>query len=147
LLHPAAFDAVRADRTSVDAAVEESLRLEPAAARVDRYATVDVELAGSRIRTGDLVVVSLAAANRDPAVYDDPDAFRLDRANARSHVAFAQGPHACLGAQLARMETRAAIDAVLDRLLDLELVESSAVAGTIFRKPVALRVRWSTSAD
>jgi cytochrome P450 len=80
-------------------------------------------------------------------VYDDPDAFRLDRANARSHVAFAQGPHACLGAQLARMETRAAIDALLDRLLDLELVESSAVAGTIFRKPVALRVRWSTSAD
>ena len=129
LLHPAALDAVRADRSLVDVAVEESLRLEPAAARVDRYATVDVELAGAHVRAGDLVVVSLAAANRDPAVYDDPDAFRLDRANARTHVAFAQGPHACLGAQLARMETRAAIDAVLDQLHDLELVEPSAVAG------------------
>lgn len=146
LLAPDALAAVRADRTSIDTAVEESLRLEPAAARVDRYATVDVEVAGAHIGAGDLVVVSLAAANRDPAVYDDPDAFRLDRANARTHVAFAQGPHACLGAQLARMETRAAIDAVLDQLPGLELVEPSTVAGTIFRKPVALRVRWSTSA-
>jgi len=92
------------------------------------------------------VAVSLAGANRDPAVYDSPDEFRLDREHLRTHVAFAQGPHACIGAQLARLETRAAIEAVLDGLHDLELVEPSEVAGTIFRKPVALRVRWSTSA-
>jgi len=146
LVHPDALDAVRADRSLVDAAVEESLRLEPAAARVDRYATVDVQIGGAHIRSGDLVVVSLAGANRDPAVYDSPDEFRLDREHLRTHVAFAQGPHACIGAQLARLETRAAIEAVLDGLHDLELVEPSEVAGTIFRKPVALRVRWSTSA-
>ena len=146
LVHPAAMDVVRADRSLVDAAVEESLRLEPAAARVDRYATTDVELDGARIAAGDLVVVSLAAANRDPAVYERPDEFLIDRANARTHVAFAQGPHACLGAQLARMETRAALDAVLDQLHDLHLVVPSEVVGTIFRKPVTLRVRWSTAA-
>jgi cytochrome P450 len=145
LVTPGALDAVRADRSLVDAAVEESLRLEPAAARVDRYATADVELDGARIAAGDLVVVSLAAANRDPAVFDAPDEFRLDRPNGRGHVAFAQGPHACLGAQLARMETRAALEAVLDGLPALELAASSDVVGTIFRKPAALHVRWSAS--
>ncbi len=145
LMHPVAFDAVRADRSLVDTAVEESLRLEPAAARVDRYATADVEIDGAHVGAGDLVVVSLAAANRDPVVYDEPDEFRLDRANARTHVAFAQGPHACLGAQLARIETRAAVDAVIDLLPDVHLVETSRVAGVIFRKPIELRVRWSPS--
>jgi cytochrome P450 len=146
LLHPAALRAVRDDRSLVEAAVEESLRLEPAAARVDRYATVDMTLGAADIACGDLVVVSLAAANRDPAVYESPDEFRIDRDDARSHVAFAQGPHACLGAQLARIETRAAVDAVLDQLPDIELAEPSTVAGTIFRKPVDLRVRWSATA-
>ncbi len=145
LVHSNSLDAVRADRSLVDAAVEESLRLEPAAARVDRYATADVEVDGAHIGSGDLVVVSLAAANRDPDVYDEPDEFRLDRVNARTHVAFAQGPHACIGAQLARMETRAAVDAVIDLLPDVHLVETSRVAGIIFRKPIELRVRWSTS--
>lgn len=136
---------LRADRTLVDVAVEESLRLEPAAARIDRFATCDVELAGAPIRRGDFVVISLAAANRDPAAYESPDEFRLDRSNSRSHVAFAQGPHACLGAQLARMETRAALDAVLDLLPDVELVDGPVTAGVIFRKPVALHARWSVS--
>lgn len=95
------------------------------------------------MRCGDLVIVSLAAANRDPAVFESPDEFRLDRANGRSHVAFAQGPHACLGAQLARMETRAALDAVFDLLPDVELVEPPVTAGVIFRKPVAVHARWS----
>ncbi|MCB0997787.1 MAG: cytochrome P450 [Acidimicrobiales bacterium] len=143
LTRPEVTARLRADRALIDAAVEESLRLEPAAARVDRFATRKVELAGTAIRCGDLVVVSLAAANRDPAAYDAPDEFRLDRPNARTHVAFAQGPHACLGAQLARMETRAALDAVLDLLPDVELVEPPVPAGVIFRKPFAVRARWS----
>src|SRR6185369_18082730 len=87
---------------------------EPAAARVDRYATADVELAGARIARGDLVIVSLTAANRDPADYPEPDAFAIGRPNARTHVAFAQGPHACVGLHLARLETLAALDAALD---------------------------------
>lgn len=146
LSRPEVVTMLRQDRSIVDAAVEESLRLEPAAARIDRFATCDVELAGASIHRGDFVVVSLAAANRDPTAYEAPDEFRLDRHNARTHVAFAQGPHACLGAQLARMETRAALDAVLDLLPDVTLVEPPVTAGVIFRKPVAVHARWSVTA-
>ncbi|MFN8021155.1 MAG: cytochrome P450 [Acidimicrobiales bacterium] len=143
LARPGVAERIRRDRSLVDAAVEESLRLEPAAARVDRFATCDVVLGGARVRTGDFVVISLAAANRDPAVYDQPDEFRLDRGNGRTHVAFAQGPHACLGAQLARMEARAALDAVLDLLPGVELIEPPVTSGVIFRKPVSVHARWS----
>ena len=105
LTNPDGLAAVRADRSLGANAIEESLRLEPAAGRVDRYATADTELAGAAIRKGDLVIVSLTAANRDPATFPDPDRFDLARPNARSHVAFAQGPHACIGSHLARLET------------------------------------------
>ena len=94
---PAQLAAVRADRSLLPNAVEESLRLEPAAARVDRYATADAELGGATIEGGDLVIVSLTAANRDPETFPEPDAFEVSRANARAHLAFAQGPHACVG--------------------------------------------------
>lgn len=148
LAHPGVLAALRADRTAVDAAVEESLRLEPAATRVDRYATADRELAGAAVRAGDLVVVSLAAANRDPSVYERPDDFVLDRSEARTHLAFAQGPHACLGAQLARLETRAAVEAVLDLLPGVELDGPvPACAGAVFRKPVSVPARWGRSAE
>lgn len=142
LAEPAQLAEVVADRSLVEPAVEESLRLEPAAARVDRYATADVELAGAAVERGDLVVVSLAAANRDPAVYFQPDRFDIHRPEARTHVAFAHGPHACLGAQLARMEARAALEAVLDELPGVELVAPVPARGVVFRKPPALDVRW-----
>ena len=142
LLTEGAADALRHDGALVDDAVEESLRLEPAAARVDRYATDDVVLAGAEIAAGDLVVVSLAAANRDPAVYDDPDRFVLGRANSKTHVAFAQGPHTCIGAQLARLETRAVLRAVLARLPGLRVLDAPDATGAVFRKPPALWVDW-----
>ncbi|BBU22669.1 cytochrome P450 [Mycobacterium xenopi] len=128
-------------------AIEESLRLEPAAASVDRYATCDVELADAHIRRGDLVVVSLAGANRDPAVFTDPDRFDVYRANARLNVAFAQGSHYCLGAQLARTETAIAIARLLDRLpgLQLDPRHPNAPRGMVFRKPPVLHVRWTAA--
>ncbi len=139
---PALWVAVVADPGLVEAAVEESLRLEPAAARVDRYATRDVDLGGVRVRRGDLVIVSLAGANRDPSVYEAPDRFDLGRPNARSHVAFAHGPHACLGAQLARLQTRAAVLAMIERMPSVRLVEAGPTTGAIFRKPAQLLVQW-----
>ncbi|MEO0492904.1 MAG: cytochrome P450 [Actinomycetota bacterium] len=144
LAEPANWAALRADPSLVAAAVEESLRLEPAAANVDRYATVDVELGGASIRAGDYVVVSLAGANRDPAVFDDPDRFRLDRPNARQHTTFAMGAHACLGIHIARAQTAAAITAML-RLGDVELDESRSAPphGLVFRKPPAVTATWS----
>jgi cytochrome P450 len=137
------LDQVRRDRRLVESIVEESLRLEPAATRVDRYATSDVELAGVLVRRGDLVIVSLTAANRDPGAFTDPDELDLRRADPRSHLTFAQGPHACPGAQLARLETRAAIEAVLDLLADVHLTETPIVAGAVFRKPRAVQVAWT----
>jgi cytochrome P450 len=144
LTHPDQLAAVRADPSLAANAVDESLRLEPAAARVDRYATTDVDLAGAMIRRGDLVIVSLTAANRDPATFPDPDAFDIARPNARAHVAFAQGPHACIGPHLARLETLSALEAVLDAWPGLALEPGwTAPAGVVFRKPRALPVRWT----
>lgn len=139
----ACFARVAADRNLVSVAVEESLRLEPAASVVDRYATRDVVLGGAEIRAGDLVRVSLAAANRDPAHVTEPDAFDLDRpATERRHLTFARGPHVCLGAHLARLEGRVALEAVLDWLPGLRLAEPTTPRGLVFRKPDALRVAW-----
>lgn len=123
-------------------AVEESLRLEPAAAVVDRYATRDVELAGASVRAGDLVVVSIAGANRDPAVFADPDRFDPDRPNVRYHLAFAQGPHFCLGARLARAEATIGVRTLFDRLPGLRLAADTPPRGLVFRRPPELRVLW-----
>jgi cytochrome P450 len=143
LSNPEQLAAVRADRALVANAVEESLRLEPAAARVDRYATNDAELGGASIGRGDLVIVSLTAANRDPATFPDPDDFDVTRTNSRSHLAFAQGPHACVGIHLARLETQSALDAVLDGWPGVRIdTGSTPPTGVIFRKPRALPVRW-----
>ncbi len=123
--------------------VEESLRLEPAASVVDRYATVDVGIDGAVIRAGDLVRVSLTGANRDPETFDDPHRFRLERPNAHHHVAFAQGPHVCPGMHLARLETRVALERTLDAFpaLALDREASTAPAGLIFRKASRVVVR------
>ncbi len=144
LQHPGQLALVREDPGLVAGAVEESLRLEPAAAVVDRYATRDVTLGGARIRAGDPVTVSLAGAGRDPAVFPDPDTFDVRRPNARLNLAFAHGPHFCLGAHLARLEAQAAVRAVLT-LPDLRLdpAHPAAPRGLVFRKPPSLRVRWT----
>lgn len=143
LSDPAALAAVRTDRSLVGNAVEESLRLEPAAGRVDRFATRDVVLDGARIRQGDLVIVSLTAADRDPATYAEPDRFDLTRPNARTHLTFAQGPHACVGLHLARLEAAAALDAVLDGWPGVRLADGArAPTGVVFRKPRDLPVLW-----
>ena len=110
LLHllssPAQLKLVLADRTLVPAAIEESLRLEQAAAVLDRYATRDARPGGASIRAGNQVTVSITGANRDPAVFGEPDVFDVRRPNAGRHLAFAHGPHFCLGAHLARLEAQ-----------------------------------------
>ncbi|WP_433189135.1 cytochrome P450 [Actinoallomurus sp. CA-150999] len=126
------------------AAIEESVRLEPAASVVDRYATQDVTLGGARIAKGDLVRVSIAAANRDPAVFADPDRYDLRRADVDRHLAFAHGPHFCFGAHLARLETTTLLGALL-RLPGLRLTRAATPEGLVFRKPSVLDVGWDGS--
>ncbi|TDO50004.1 cytochrome P450 [Kribbella sp. VKM Ac-2527] len=144
LNHRSQLDLVLADPSLLANAVEESLRLEPAAAVVDRYATRDISLAGASIRRGDFVIVSLAGAGRDPLVFSDPDTFDVRRPNARRHLAFASGPHICLGMHLARLEALTALTRLL-QLPDLRLdPESPAPHGLVFRKPSAVKVHWDT---
>jgi cytochrome P450 len=144
LARPDELARVRADPGLLDVAIDESLRLEPAAAVIDRYATRDVEMAGASIKRADLVRVSISAANRDPAVFPRPDVFDLQRGNVRRHIAFAQGPHVCIGVHLARLEARTALGALLARLprLRLDPERPAAIRGLVFRKPPALHVVW-----
>ncbi|HEX5120154.1 MAG TPA: cytochrome P450 [Pseudonocardiaceae bacterium] len=145
--HPDQLALVERDRSLVPVAVEESLRLEPAAAVVDRYAVRDVALGDARIRQGDLVRVSLTGANRDPAVFGDPDTFDVRRTNLRQQLAFAHGPHFCVAADLARLQARTVVETVLDRLPGLRLDSPAVPRGLVFRKPTAVNVRWRPDTD
>ena len=146
LSDPGSLDMVLTDRGLIAAAIEESLRLEPAAAVADRYATRDAQLGGARISAGDQVTVSIAGANRDPAMFAGPDRFDVRRPNAAKHLTFAHGPHFCLGAHLARLEARTAVETLLDRLPRLRLdprCSPDAPRGLVFRKPLGLHVCWN----
>jgi cytochrome P450 len=145
LSHPDQLSVAAADRDLLAGAVAESLRLEPAAAVIDRYATADALVGGASIRRGDLVIVSITAANRDPAVFARPDRFDIRRRNARQNFGFARGSHFCPGAELARLETQSAIRALLGRLPDVRLdaTRPSAPRGLVFRKPPSLHVCWT----
>ncbi len=89
-----------------------------------RLARTPVTVGGVDIRAGSCVMVLNGAAGRDPRRFDEPDEFRLDRPNAKEHLAFGRGPHACPGGPLARAETRISIERLLARLGDLRIAES-----------------------
>jgi cytochrome P450 family 142 subfamily A polypeptide 1 len=101
-------------------AVEEMLRWVSPIKNMARTATRDVELAGARIRAGQELLLLYASANRDEAVFDDPQTFDITR-NPNPHMAFGFGAHFCLGNQLARLELRVMVERVLARLPDLRL--------------------------
>jgi cytochrome P450 len=96
-------------------AVEEILRLESPVQLTARVALRDVEIAGARIKRDEMVVVYLAAANRDPEVFPDPHRFDIERANAGKHLAFSGGRHFCLGAALARAEGEVGLQTFFER--------------------------------
>jgi cytochrome P450 len=129
LEHPDEVARLRADPTRIDAAVEECLRYEPAVFGSGREPTEDVEIAGVTLRAHERVSVAIPAANRDPRVYDDPEAFRVDRfardaaPRPASVLSFGQGLHHCLGAALARAEGRIGIARALQRLDGLTVTE------------------------
>lgn len=118
------WDAVVADPSRCEVAVEESLRFDPPVLGLFRQTACPVERHGVALPEGARVQMNYAAANRDPTVFDAPDEFRLDRDLAtlrRRHVAFGSGVHLCLGANLARYEATVALQVVVERLPGLYL--------------------------
>lgn len=111
------------DSTLADNAVEESLRLEPPVQLTSRITHEPITLCGTLIPADSTIVVDLAAANRDPAVFDDPSAFRVHRANAADHLAFSSGVHYCLGAGLARLEGSIALRTLSRRFPRLRILQ------------------------
>ena len=120
LEHPDQLAELRADPELMPGAVEELMRYLTVADIFFRYATEDLELGGETIGAGSTVVVSLLAANRDPAQFEDPDVLDVRR-KARGHLSFGHGVHQCLGQQLARIEMRAGFDGLLRRFPTLAL--------------------------
>jgi cytochrome P450 len=118
---PAARTALAHDPTVVESGVEELLRLDPPVQITQRFPGRDVELGGHTIRAGSFVILGLAAANRDPAVFADPDRIDLTR-SPNPHLAFGAGAHHCVGAALARLEARIALPALLRAVPDARVV-------------------------
>jgi cytochrome P450 len=143
LANPDAQRRLRADRARLAGAVEEMLRWWTPVMHFRRTAAVDTELAGVKIRAGDKVVAWFAAANRDPAVFPDPDSFDPAR-SPNEHLSFGHGPHFCLGARLARVQMRAMFGAVLDLLGEIEPAGEPVRLRSNFQNGIkSLPVRWS----
>ncbi|MCA1711809.1 MAG: cytochrome P450, partial [Actinobacteria bacterium] len=144
LSDPAQLEAVRADRGLLPAAVEEALRWEPPVPMLQRESACPVDVRGVTIDAGAAVTVCPATANRDPDHWPDGASFDIHRPR-KQHLSFGSGPHMCLGAHLARLEMRIALDTLLDGLPGLRLdpdAEDVHVHGTAFRSPISLPVVW-----
>jgi cytochrome P450 len=136
------LDALRADRALMPQAIEEGLRWEPPLLTIMRTATRDTVVEGHEITAGATIVINMGSANHDEKYWENAEDFDMFRP-ARQHLAFAFGPHMCLGLHLARMETRVVVGRLLDRLPELRLdpeAEPPYITGMTFRAPNALPV-------
>jgi len=122
--HDDTWSALRADPVLIDAAIEECLRFDPPVHWVGRTALSDAEFHGQKVAKGDAVYTVLGSANRDPDHYDDPDTFRLDRGRSDHHT-FGHGIHFCIGAPLARMEAKHALQGLLTRFSTIDHVRDA----------------------
>jgi cytochrome P450 len=120
LSHPEQLRALQVEPSLIGSAVEEVLRHDPSVAFMNRVAAADLKLGGRVIREGQVVLLGIAAANRDPEVFTDPDQLDVRRAG-MPHVTFASGAHACLGMGLARLELEVALRALFGRFPHLRL--------------------------
>ena len=145
LSHPEQAEEMRNDPSLVKPAVEETLRWQSPVGTSTRQTTRAVTLAGVELEEGALVAAVVASANRDELRWRDPDRFDIHRREG-AHLAFAIGPHHCVGAWLARVESRTALRVLFERLPGLRLDDETPVelGGWEFRRPVNLHVRWDT---
>ncbi|HWS32226.1 MAG TPA: cytochrome P450 [Actinoplanes sp.] len=142
---------VRADRSLIAPALAETLRHSPPVQMIMRQPAQDVALSGGTVPAGSTVVCLIAAANRDPRYYTDPDRFDITRPDldfakaytaAANHTGFALGRHFCVGANLARTEVEIAMNALLDAMHDIEFTEPVQPRGLFTRAPSSLRLRF-----
>ncbi|WNG56937.1 cytochrome P450 [Archangium gephyra] len=119
--HPEQLELMKADRTHIPRFIEEVLRYEPPTQLSFRMAMQDVELSGTKVPAGSLVFGLIGSANRDERVFEQPERFLPGREKATQHLSFGYGVHFCLGAQLARMEARLGLEALVSRIRGLRL--------------------------
>lgn len=146
LTNPDQLEAVVEDRSLIAQAVEEALRWEPPVPMLQRETTCPVEMHGEEVPEGAAMTVCPATGNRSPDHWPEPDRFDIHRER-RQHLTFGFGPHMCLGAHLARLEMRVALETLLDALPGLRLdplAEDITIRGMAFRSPVSLPVVWDT---
>jgi len=144
--NPEQLEAVRADRSSIKAAVEETLRWAGPVGTATRQVTRPTELAGVSLPEGALIGAVLSSAGRDPRRYADPDRFDISRKEG-AHLAFSIGTHFCLGAWFGRHLARVSLDILLDRLPNLRLDPDrpTTLTGWEFRAPDSTWVRWDAA--
>jgi cytochrome P450 len=146
LTHPDQFDAVQANHELIPPAIEEGLRFETPLTTVQRFAIEDTELEGVKIPARSAVDLCIGSANRDEQRWERPEEFDIFRKHL-PHISFAAGEHTCLGLHLARMETRVAVECLLDRVTNVKLVtdDDPHIYGQPFRSPTALPVTFDTN--
>jgi cytochrome P450 len=143
LTHPDQLAALQRDRTLIPVAIEEALRYETPLVSVPRTATRDLEMGGITIPEGAQVNLCIGSANRDETRWTGAGEFDIHRQR-RAHISFAGGIHSCLGMHLARVETRAMLNSLFDRVTDLNLVpaDDTKIVGMPFRSPPNLPVTF-----
>jgi cytochrome P450 len=144
LAHPEQAEQVKADPALMNQAIEEGARWHSPVGTSTRQTTRDTELAGVHLEQGALVAAVLASANRDERNWTDPDRFDIHRKEG-SHLAFATGPHLCIGARLGRYEARTSFRLLFERLpaLRLDPDRPMEARGWEFRSPKDLWLQWS----
>jgi cytochrome P450 len=144
LSHPEQLEEVREDLKLVDRAIEEGARWHSPVGTSTRQTTRDTEVGGVKLEKGALVAAVLASANHDERNWTEPERYDIHRREG-SHLAFATGPHLCIGARLGRYEARTAWRVLLDRLpgLRLDPERPIEISGWEFRSPHHLHVQWS----
>jgi len=147
LSHPKLWDELREDESLIENAVEEVLRRDTSVVSWRRSTTRAVEISGVEVPEGARLMLLLASANRDESVFEDPDAFDIRRGNANKHLAFSHGIHFCLGAPLARLESRIAFELLTQRMPDLRLSPPDQRfefdPNMSFRGPTELWAEWT----
>lgn len=145
LEHPETLEKVRNDRSLIPAAMNEAMRYEGAVSIIPRVTLKDTEVGGIKIPAGSGINMLVGAANRDPAVHENPEVFDIDVKRKKQSMTFGFGAHMCQGMPLARIEMESALNAIFDMLPNIRMdpdADYEGIRGVQFRSPSAIPVIW-----